>query len=168
MPLAEKGARGKRRQPLSPPQHTEAPERDERSGRGYIIQGTQKNLALAGLYVGETRTKSTTMWRVTHPRIEFLEPWCDFVPGQADAFLRELLSELSVGHPLNGLQLSPLGHSGAADDALFEMEDGRVVQVHLTLSSRPEQLPLPRYRIYSNAVEWAQQVMLPAHEEYGS
>ena len=33
MPLAEKGVRGKGRQPLSPPQHTEAPERDERSGR---------------------------------------------------------------------------------------------------------------------------------------
>jgi hypothetical protein len=33
MPLAEKGVRGKGRQPLSPPQLTEAPERDERSGR---------------------------------------------------------------------------------------------------------------------------------------
>ena len=34
MPLAEKGARGKGRQPLSPPQHTEAPEREQRSGHG--------------------------------------------------------------------------------------------------------------------------------------
>src|ERR1700733_14159066 len=32
MPLAEKGARGKGRQPLSPPQHTEAPEGEQRSG----------------------------------------------------------------------------------------------------------------------------------------
>ncbi len=32
MPLAEKGVRGKGRLPLSPPQHTETPERDERSG----------------------------------------------------------------------------------------------------------------------------------------
>jgi len=29
MPLTEKGVRGKGRQPLSPPQHTVAPERDE-------------------------------------------------------------------------------------------------------------------------------------------
>jgi len=33
MPLAEKGVRGKGRQPLSPPQHTEPLERDERSER---------------------------------------------------------------------------------------------------------------------------------------
>ena len=32
MPLAEKGVRGKGRQPLSPPQHTVAPEREQRSG----------------------------------------------------------------------------------------------------------------------------------------
>ncbi len=30
MPLAEKGVRGKGRQPLSPPQHTETPEREQR------------------------------------------------------------------------------------------------------------------------------------------
>jgi len=32
MPLAEKGVRGKGRQPLSQPQHTMAPEREQRSG----------------------------------------------------------------------------------------------------------------------------------------
>jgi hypothetical protein len=32
MPLVEKGVRGKGRQPLSPPQHPVAPERDQRSG----------------------------------------------------------------------------------------------------------------------------------------
>ena len=32
MPLAEKGVRGKGRQPLSPPQLTLAPEREQRSG----------------------------------------------------------------------------------------------------------------------------------------
>jgi hypothetical protein len=31
MPLAEKGVRGKGRQPLSPPQHTAASEREQRS-----------------------------------------------------------------------------------------------------------------------------------------
>ena len=33
MPLAEKGVRGKGRQPLSPPQHTVTPEREQRSGQ---------------------------------------------------------------------------------------------------------------------------------------
>ena len=35
MPLAEKGVRGKGRQPLSPPQHTVDPERDQRSEQRY-------------------------------------------------------------------------------------------------------------------------------------
>jgi hypothetical protein len=99
-------------------------------------------------------------------RIQFLEPWEDFVPGQADEFLLELRRELSPSHPLYGLKLLPLGHSGAADDVLFETEDGRIVQVHLTLSQRAEQPPWPRHGIYSNADEWVQQVMVPAHEEY--
>ena len=37
MPLAEKGVRGKGRQPLSPPQHAEAPKRDERFGQSSAV-----------------------------------------------------------------------------------------------------------------------------------
>jgi hypothetical protein len=110
------------------------------------------------------RQRSTISY-VAHANIEFLEPWQRFVPGQADAFLGELEQELSPGHPLHGVNLIPLGHSGAADDALFQMEDGRVVQVHLTFSPRTEEQPSPRHRIYSNADEWVQQVMFPQHEE---
>ena len=98
--------------------------------------------------------------------IQFLDPWCEFIPGQGDAFLQELKSELSPGHLLYGLKLVPLGHSGAADDALFEAEDGRVFQVHLTFSRRTEQSPLPRTRVYENVDEWFRQVMIPANEEY--
>ena len=105
-----------------------------------------------------------TMFRVAHSRIEFLEPWERFAPGEANAFLLELERELSHGHPLHGAKLVPLGHSGAADDALFEMGEGRVVQVHLTFSLRAEQPPFPRHRIYSTTDEWVQQVMLPEHE----
>ena len=98
--------------------------------------------------------------------IQFLDPWCEFIPGQGDAFLQELKRELSPGHLLYGLKLYPLGHSGAADDALFEAEDGRVFQVHLTFSRPTDQSPLPRTCVYANADEWVQQVMLPANEEY--
>lgn len=106
------------------------------------------------------------MCRVADSRIEFLEPWYDFLPGQGDAFLQELKREVSPGHPLDGLRLVPLGHSGAADDALFEAEDGRVFEVHLTFSRHIEPPPWPRCRAYPNANEWIQQVMLPANEEY--
>jgi len=105
------------------------------------------------------------MCRMASSKIEFLEPWCDFVPGQADHFLQELKRELSRGHPLADLDLVPLGHSGAADDVLFEAKDGRVFEVHLTFSRRGERPPWPGYQVYSNADEWVRQVMLPANEE---
>jgi hypothetical protein len=103
---------------------------------------------------------------VARSKIEFLAPWSEFVPGQGDAFLHELKRELSPGHPLEELELVPLGHSSAADEVLFETQDGRVFQVHLTFSRRTEQRPLPRCRAYSDAAQWVQQVMLPANEDY--
>jgi hypothetical protein len=96
---------------------------------------------------------------------DFLEPWERFVEGQADFFVLELERELSPGHALYGLKLLPLGHSGASDDVLFEMEDGRVVQVHLIHSPLGEQAPWPRHRIYSNFSEWAQKVMIPLNQD---
>lgn len=94
------------------------------------------------------------------PKIEFLKPWERVSPNQADAFLRELERELSPGHPLHGVRPIPLGHSCAADDVLFEMGDGRVVQVHLTFSHRAEETPWPVHSVYSSADEWVQLVML--------
>jgi len=113
-------------------------------------------------------TTTTTMFLVAKTSIDFLEPWCDFAPGQADAFLRELKSELAPDHPLYSMQVHPLGHSGASDVAVFEADDGRIFQVHLTLSRRPEKVPLPRFRGYANVAEWIQIVMLPANEDYRS
>ncbi len=46
-----------------------------------------------------------------------LEPWEEFVPGQAAAFVREVQAELSPGHPLHGAKLTALAHSSRADDA---------------------------------------------------
>jgi hypothetical protein len=103
---------------------------------------------------------------VAGSRIEFLKPWYDFVLGQGEVFLDELRRELSPGHALEKLNLIPLAHSGAADDALFGTEDGRVFQVHLTLSHRAEELPLPRCREYSSAEVWAEEVMQPANRDY--
>ena len=107
-----------------------------------------------------------TIFPVTPSRIDFLEPWEEFGPGQADAFLLELSREVSAGHPLRDLPLVPLGHSGAADDALFAAQDGRVVEVHLTWSRRSEQPPWPTHRFYSSVDQWIEQAMLPEHEGY--
>lgn len=95
-----------------------------------------------------------------------MEPWGEFRSGQADAFLLKLSREVSPGNPLRDVQLEPLGHSCAADDALFATNDGRFGQVHLTWSRRLEQPPWPRHRYYSSMNEWIEQTMLPEHEGY--
>lgn len=79
--------------------------------------------------------------------LTFLDPWEEFDSRQALSFLRELQVELSPGHPLHGVHLTPIAHSERADDTLFQLADGRVVDVHLTWSSRAEELPYPRCRI---------------------
>jgi hypothetical protein len=96
--------------------------------------------------------------------IEFLEPWEPFTCEQAQAFSRELEIELASGHSLHGVRLMAIAHSGAADDALFQMEDSGVVQVHLTWSGRAEQSPWPRYRVFPSLGDWIREVMIPAHQ----
>lgn len=101
---------------------------------------------------------------VATPRIELLEPWEEVHLGQADAFLLELAREISRGHPLSDVPLDPLGRSRVADDALFAMHDGRVVEVHLTWSHKAERPPWPAHKFYANVDEWIAQSMLPEHE----
>ena len=98
--------------------------------------------------------------------LSFLKPWVQSDPQPAAAFLRELQLELSTAHPLHGTKLAAIAHSRAADDVLFQMEDGRVAQVHLTWSGHTEQPPWPNHDVYGSIQEWAQQVMIPAHEDY--
>jgi hypothetical protein len=98
------------------------------------------------------------------PRIDFLQPWENSGPGQANACLSELTRELSLGHPLYAVELKALGHSRAADDVLFATDDGRVVEVHLTWSQRAERPPWPTHRFYSTVDEWIEQVMLSEHD----
>ena len=45
------------------------------------------------------------------------------------------------------------------------LEDGRVVEVHLTWSGRAQQPPWPGHQVYETLDDWVQQVMIPAHED---
>ena len=121
-------------------------------------------LALWAWEVRDLLGAKAKMFSVASSRIDLLEPWEEFGPGQADAFLLELSRELSPGHPLHGVQLDPIGHSRAADDVLFAAHDGRVAEVHLTWSRRAEQPPWPMHRFYSNLDEWIEHVVLPEHD----
>jgi len=94
----------------------------------------------------------------------FLEPWSAVPLDRAEAFLREVQTELSPGHPLYGAQLRAIGASRLADDVLFWLDNGRVADVHLTWSRVAERNPWPSHRIYENFNEWAKEVMIPDHE----
>jgi hypothetical protein len=95
----------------------------------------------------------------------FLPPWEPLLPDQADAFQSELERELSAGHPLHGVALQAIARSRRADDALFQLENGCVADVHLTWSRKSERAPWPTHRVYSSLEEWQQHVMIPDHED---
>jgi hypothetical protein len=96
----------------------------------------------------------------------FLEPWKEPISGQAEALLREMRSELSPGHPLHGANVKAIAVSVQAGDALFQLDDGRVCQVHLTWRRSAEQPPWPRHRMFSTLEDWVREVMVPDHEDY--
>lgn len=86
--------------------------------------------------------------------ISLPQPWEELPPGQAAAFARELEIELAPSHPLYGLKLTALAHSSRNDDALFQLDCGSVVEVHLTWSGRAEPIPWPRHKVYANLRQW--------------
>jgi SAM-dependent methyltransferase len=136
------------------------------SGDAYTLAEFDAMLKDAGFRPGREHSLAPAPQQLilgSKPR--FLEPWCEFVEGQGEAFIRQLVSELGRRHPLHGLVFSPLGHSAATDDAIFQLEDDRVVEVHLTWSGQAGS-DWPRFQTYANFDEWVLEVMLPAHEDY--
>ena len=98
-------------------------------------------------------------------RFPLLTPWQLLSAERAESFLRELHRELDCQHPLYGLSLQPVAHSGVADDVLVQGNDGQVVMVHLTWSGRAEVPPWPDYQLYASWEKWTEQVMRPEHDD---
>jgi hypothetical protein len=101
------------------------------------------------------------------PPITLLQPWGELTSSQAEAFLREIRTELSTGHSLHGVNLKVIARSVQADEVLFQLDDGRVCQVHLTWRGSAEQPPWPGHRIFSTLEDWVREVMVPDNEDYG-
>lgn len=104
--------------------------------------------------------------------MEWLVPWhsVDDDSAQVAGMERELKREVSVGHPLFGLQVKTLGHRQDCDDVLFAVEDGsgRVAVVHLTWThSPPERPPWPSTTMFPNLETWAAQGMRSDAAEFG-
>ena len=101
------------------------------------------------------------------PPFSFSEPWRALISSEADAILREIRTELSPGHPLHGVNLTAIATSRRADDVLFQLDDGRVCQVHLTWRMSADKPPWPRHQMFSTLEDWVTEVMVPDHEDYG-
>jgi hypothetical protein len=65
----------------------------------------------------------------------------------------ELRRELAPGHVLHGVNVTAIARRWRRDDILFQLQDGRFAQVHLT--RRPETNPTwPDTQIYSTLKDW--------------
>jgi hypothetical protein len=96
--------------------------------------------------------------------VVFSDPWEPLSSTQGAAQLeRELQAELSPTHPLYGISTRAIARSLCADDVLFEMENGRVAEVHLTWRGAPERAPWPSHKTYEGIGDWlAAQARLPS------
>jgi hypothetical protein len=97
---------------------------------------------------------------------EFLKPWQRLNFEQGEPLLREVLTEISPGYALYGMPLVPIARSLQADDVLFQLDDNRVVTVHITYRRAPEPPPWPSSRIYENLDAWVEEIMIPQNQEY--
>lgn len=71
-------------------------------------------------------------------------PWRSlFVEGEAEFAAAQLQRELIPGHPLYGINVTPLARRDDTNDILFALSDGRVAQVHLSWKNCPFTVELP-------------------------
>lgn len=97
----------------------------------------------------------------------WLEPWY-FVDDKAicAGLEGQLRLEVSRLHVLHGEAVRLIARRGDTDDALFQLGDGRVAEVHMTWSKRTEPDPRwPATGIFASLDDWARHSMLPLHRE---
>lgn len=97
----------------------------------------------------------------------WLEPWYPVADADVRAGLeRQLHQEISHRHVLFGERVRLIARRADTDDALFELANGRVAEVHLTWSQRVEQDPRwPVTAVFGCLEEWARESMVPLHAE---
>lgn len=86
----------------------------------------------------------------------FQEPWQDLrgtgteEERQRSAIARELLAEVAAGHSLASVSGEVIARSGASDDVLLLLEDGRWALVHMTWRRTPEPPPYPHVKFFDS------------------
>lgn len=70
--------------------------------------------------------------------MEIKHPYSKISDTDKEFFLEELNREITDGHRLFGLEVTPIAKNVQNDDILFQLSDGRLAVVHLTWSGRKE------------------------------
>ncbi|MGX5858694.1 hypothetical protein ACWKW6_33890 [Dyadobacter jiangsuensis] len=90
---------------------------------------------------------------------DWLEPWEKISDDQAMFIKAQLVKEITWSHPLFGLQLTPIGRSGANDDILVSLITGKLAVVHLTWGNPGDHL-WPSIVLYDSWEEFVEKKML--------
>ena len=78
----------------------------------------------------------------------------------------QLRLEVGPKHVLFGEEFSLIGRCFANDDALYQLSDGRVADVHLTWRQSPEPNPVwPETLVYESLDDWEMAKMLPLQRD---
>ena len=102
--------------------------------------------------------------------MKWLAPWAPIEhPEVRIALETELQLELSRAHALYGLQAVACARRSNQDDVLFEIDNGRVAEVHLTWRRGEEpDARWPDTRLYGSIAVWIEERMRPDHDEHTS
>lgn len=103
---------------------------------------------------------------MNEPNSQFIEPW---IQETSNAFIKELIKELSNEHILFGEELEVVARRIDKDDVLYKFKqlDDKYVQVHLTWKMDKELNPnWPKSTIYSSLEEWINNVMKLDNKEF--
>ena len=103
--------------------------------------------------------------------MQWLAPWEPVRAPMDEDYLTgwetELARETGPGHPLYRTPAKLIARRFDCDDALFELEDGRVALVHLTWIQRQESDPRwPATQIYASLEEWEREGLAADHADW--
>ncbi|HEX8485106.1 hypothetical protein [Sphingomonas sp.] len=110
--------------------------------------------------------------------MDWLEPWVAITdldwPEQkkveyCSAWERQLAREVGPQHVLRGTTATLVARRFDTDDALFQIPNGQLAEVHLTWSCGEEPDPTwPVAAIFFSLDEWARESMAEQHREWAA
>jgi len=97
-------------------------------------------------------------------KFPWILPWRAISPAGRDAYKLELRLEVTPGHPLYDVDVTPVARRCDTDDILLELHHhpAQFAVVHLTFIGAPESKShWPSITLYSNIEHWVSRRMMP-------